>query len=227
MKKRLQAHKKLTRLEKTRDDRLKAAAALAAEVENDGEQERPHMEALDDDDMCMYYVFLRSRRSSVIAFVAAAAAAAAADADSDSGGWGEDDAAAGRGLMATDLEIKSDFDKQSKQLEKDMHMKQEEKRLKGDVRIELQIYIDQCTSHKAAKWGDSPLRWWAQLGQHSFPWCARLARRDLAVFGSQASVERIFSHCGRLVSKQRAAMKPSTVERMAFLYFNNKMIKYV
>jgi hypothetical protein len=73
------------------------------------------------------------------------------------------------------------------------------------------------------KWGRNPLLWWAKH-KDEFPWCARLARRDLAVFGSQAAVERIFSLTGRLCSKLRARMHPATVARLARLQLNHELI---
>ena len=58
-----------------------------------------------------------------------------------------------------------------------------------------------------------------------FPWCAQVAQRDLAVFGSHASVERFFSLAGRLVSKLRTSMDPSTVARLVRLMLNFDLIK--
>ena len=59
---------------------------------------------------------------------------------------------------------------------------------------------------------------------HRFPLLCNLARRDLAVLGSQAAVERFFSKSGLLVSKLRTSMKPSTVARLVLLMCNHHLI---
>ena len=48
--------------------------------------------------------------------------------------------------------------------------------------------------------------------------------RDLAIFGSQAAIERIFSKAGRVVSKERCAQKPATVEALLRCALNADMI---
>ena len=138
------------------------------------------------------------------------------------GGGFHGDFADDRPLMQTKTDIMDDYDTNVRIV--DAEMKRLEKKLRADVIIELRLYTE---LKLMGKWGDNPLTWWRLVGAAQFPWCAKLARRDFAVFGSQAAIVRIFIHCGRLVSKQRAAMKPATVERMAFLYFNNHMINYV
>jgi hypothetical protein len=55
-------------------------------------------------------------------------------------------------------------------------------------------------------------------------WLAKLARRDLAIFCSQALVERFFSKAGRIVSKLRGRLKPETVVKFLFLMLHASMI---
>ena len=95
--------------------------------------------------------------------------------------------------------------------------------LKPVAKAELGRYKRHMSGVKR-KWGSCILAWW-RANADKFPWCAKLARRDLAVFGSQAAVERIFSKAGYLCSNRRAKMLPSTLKRLVFLNMNYKHIK--
>ena len=47
-----------------------------------------------------------------------------------------------------------------------------------------------------------------------FPYLSRLARRYLAMTATSASVERLFSVAGQVVTTKRARLDPSTVREM-------------
>ncbi len=58
-----------------------------------------------------------------------------------------------------------------------------------------------------------------------FRWLAKLARRDLAIFRSQATVKRFFSKAGRIVSKLCTHLKPKTVCKLLFLMIHADLVK--
>ena len=118
-------------------------------------------------------------------------------------------------------EIMDDFDAAAAMAERTY--KREVREQKPQAKTELLRYKKLMLGLKV-EWGTCPLKWW-RANADKFPWCAKLARRDLAVFGSQAAVERIFSKAGYLCSNRRAKMLPSTLKRLVFLNMNYKHIK--
>ena len=67
------------------------------------------------------------------------------------------------------------------------------------------------TAHRRA----NILMWW-KVHAVRFPYLSRLARRYLAMPG--ASVERLFSVAGQVVTAKRARLDPSTVTLLVFLH---------
>jgi len=61
------------------------------------------------------------------------------------------------------------------------------------------------------------LMWW-KLHAMRFPYLSRLARRYLAMPATSASVERLFSVAGQVVTAKRARLDPSTVTLLVFLH---------
>ena len=61
------------------------------------------------------------------------------------------------------------------------------------------------------------LMWWKKHAVR-FPYLSRLARRYLAMPATSASVERLFSVAGQVVSAKRARLDPSTVTLLVFLH---------
>ena len=61
------------------------------------------------------------------------------------------------------------------------------------------------------------LMWWKKYAVR-FPYLSRLARRYLAMPATSASVERLFSVAGQVVSAKRARLDPSTVTLLVFLH---------
>ena len=61
------------------------------------------------------------------------------------------------------------------------------------------------------------LMWW-KLHAMRFPYLSRLARRYLAMPATSASVERLFSVSGQVVTAKRARLDPSTVTLLVFLH---------
>ena len=59
---------------------------------------------------------------------------------------------------------------------------------------------------------------WCKLHAVRFPYLSRLARRYLAMPATSASVERLFSVAGQVVSAKRARLDPSTVTLLVFLH---------
>jgi hypothetical protein len=61
------------------------------------------------------------------------------------------------------------------------------------------------------------LMWW-KVHAVRFPYLSRLARRYLAMPATRASVERLFSVAGQVVTAKRARLDPSTVTLLVFLH---------
>ena len=61
------------------------------------------------------------------------------------------------------------------------------------------------------------LMWW-KLHAMRFPYLSRLARRYLDMPATSASVERLFSVSGQVVTAKRARLDPSTVTLLVFLH---------
>ena len=61
------------------------------------------------------------------------------------------------------------------------------------------------------------LMWWKKHAVR-FPYLSRLARRYLAMPATSASVERLFSVAGQVVTAKRARLDPSTVTLLVFLH---------
>jgi len=67
----------------------------------------------------------------------------------------------------------------------------------------------------------NPLVWW-RSNKDRFPYLSVLARKYLAIPATSAPSERIFSKAGELVSKRRANLQHSLIDRILFLNVNNK-----
>ena len=61
------------------------------------------------------------------------------------------------------------------------------------------------------------LMWWKKYAVR-FPYLSRLARRYLAMPATSASVERLFSVSGQVVTAKRARLDPTTVTLLVFLH---------
>ena len=61
------------------------------------------------------------------------------------------------------------------------------------------------------------LKWWKEHAA-LFPYLSQLARRYLAMPATSASVERLFSVAGQVVTAERARLHPSTVTLLVFLH---------
>ena len=61
------------------------------------------------------------------------------------------------------------------------------------------------------------LKWWKE---HAvlFPYLSQVARRYLAMPATSASVERLFSVAGQVVTAKRNSLHPSTVTLLVFLH---------
>ena len=62
-----------------------------------------------------------------------------------------------------------------------------------------------------------PLMWWKEHAA-KFPYLSQLARRYLAMPATSASVERLFSVAGQVVTAKRASLDPETVTLLVFLH---------
>jgi hypothetical protein len=65
----------------------------------------------------------------------------------------------------------------------------------------------------------NPLMWWKHNAVH-FPHLAQLARKYLCVPATSAASERLFSKAGRVITRTRAALHPSTASALVFLKEN-------
>ena len=61
------------------------------------------------------------------------------------------------------------------------------------------------------------LTWWKDHAAQ-FPYLSQLARRYLAMPATSASVERLFSVAGQIVTARRARLHPNTVTLLVFLH---------
>ena len=59
--------------------------------------------------------------------------------------------------------------------------------------------------------------WWKEHAAQ-FPYLSQLARRYLAMPATSASVERLFSVAGQVVTAKRASLDPETVTLLVFLH---------
>ena len=62
-----------------------------------------------------------------------------------------------------------------------------------------------------------PLMWWKEHAAQ-FPYLSQLSRRYLAMPATRASVERLFSVAGQVVTAKRASLDPETVTLLVFLH---------
>jgi len=85
---------------------------------------------------------------------------------------------------------------------------------------ELDRYLVQ--DDPAANEAESALDWWRRNAV-TFPKCARLARKYLAIPATSAQSERLFSATCRLISKMRSRLLPQKADCMIFLNKNKDM----
>ncbi|KAL3976330.1 CD59 antigen [Sarotherodon galilaeus] len=83
------------------------------------------------------------------------------------------------------------------------------------IEIELKSYLQVLDVDGEA----DPLDWW-RLHQANFPRVASLARKYLCIPATSAPSERAFSTSGNIVTCQRSALKPETVDKLVFLANN-------
>uniref|UniRef100_A0AAR2K029 BED-type domain-containing protein n=1 Tax=Pygocentrus nattereri TaxID=42514 RepID=A0AAR2K029_PYGNA len=85
------------------------------------------------------------------------------------------------------------------------------------MEAELNSYL-QCSPADSES---NPLAWW-KLHEINFPRVSRLARKYLCIPATSAASERLFSTGGNIVTCQRSALKPATVNMLVFLYLKLK-----
>ena len=66
---------------------------------------------------------------------------------------------------------------------------------------------------------DAPILTWWKEHAAQFPYLSQLARRYLAMPATSASVERLFSVAGQIVTAKRARLHPDTVTLLVFLQY--------
>ena len=74
----------------------------------------------------------------------------------------------------------------------------------------------------AANEDESALDWW-RCNAVTFPKCAHIARKYLAIPATSAQSECLFSATGRLISKTRSRLLPENADCVIFLNKNNDM----
>ena len=96
-------------------------------------------------------------------------------------------------------------------------------RLSQKVRKEMTRYagIQRCkrtlSNPDGSKSLINPLDWW-RTNIETFPILSQLARRTLCIPASSAPSERLFSHAGLKIAKDRARLLPENAEELIFLY---------
>ncbi|XP_024859016.1 E3 SUMO-protein ligase ZBED1-like [Kryptolebias marmoratus] len=86
------------------------------------------------------------------------------------------------------------------------------------IKVELNTYLQ----YPPADEESDPLAWW-RLHEVNFPHVSQLAKKYLCIQATSAASERLFSTGGNIVTCQRSALKPATVNRLVFLTKNLKL----
>jgi len=59
-----------------------------------------------------------------------------------------------------------------------------------------------------------------------FPLLALLARKFLCIMPASASIERVFSTGGNVVSKKRSSLSPETIEDLVLVHDNRELLRH-
>ena len=91
--------------------------------------------------------------------------------------------------------------------------------LKNEINVELLSYRQAVALEflKADGSWNNPLEWWKERAQ-LYPNLARLARRVLCIPATSAPSERLFSHAGLTIAKNRARLNPDFAEDLILLH---------
>ena len=68
-----------------------------------------------------------------------------------------------------------------------------------------------------------PLLWWKER-EVNYKYLSILAKRFLCITSTSVPSERLFSSAGNLLSERRSRLSPENVEKLLFLYENNKLL---
>ena len=68
-----------------------------------------------------------------------------------------------------------------------------------------------------------PLLWWKER-EVNYKFLSILAKRFLCITSTSVPIERLFSSAGYLLSEKRSRLSPENVEKLLFLYENNKLL---
>ena len=69
----------------------------------------------------------------------------------------------------------------------------------------------------------NPLLWWKER-EVNYKFLSILAKRFLCITSTSVPSERLFSSAGNLLSERRSRLSPENVEKLLFLYENNKLL---
>ena len=69
----------------------------------------------------------------------------------------------------------------------------------------------------------NPLLWWKER-EINYKFLSILAKRFLCITSTSVPSERLFSSAGNLLSERRSRLSPENVEKLLFLYENNKLL---
>jgi hAT family C-terminal dimerisation region len=74
---------------------------------------------------------------------------------------------------------------------------------------------------------DDPLAWW-QKNNIQFPYLSQFSKVQLSFMATSASVERHFSKCGVLITKQKANLNPINIQKILFIHeYYDLVNKYI
>ena len=68
-----------------------------------------------------------------------------------------------------------------------------------------------------------PLLWWKEH-ELNYKFLSILAKQFLCITSTSVPSERLFSSAGNLLSERRSRLSPENVEKLLFLYENNKLL---
>ena len=68
-----------------------------------------------------------------------------------------------------------------------------------------------------------PLLWWKKR-EVNYKFLSILAKQFLCITSTSVPIERLFSSAGNLLSERRSRLSPENVEKLLFLYENNKLL---
>ena len=88
--------------------------------------------------------------------------------------------------------------------------------LKYKQEPEISMFENGNNNQEHRRW-TNPLAWW-KIKEQTYPYLATLAHHILCIPATSAPSERLFSHAGLTIAKDRANLDPEIAEDLIFLH---------